>query len=120
MSPDNSRAWKAAMVDGLIDRMTRRVEGIVSVACDRELGDETDLHVCAHADAWSTTISVRVFTRQELNEVLVYHTGQPLERIEKDTERDFYMRPQEAKEYGLVDDVLEGQPAGEDEDDDED
>jgi len=68
MSPDNSRAWKAAMVDGLIDRMTRRVEGIVSVACDRELGDETDLHVCAHADAWSTTISVRVFTRQELNE----------------------------------------------------
>jgi len=59
-------------------------------------------------------------TRQELNEVLVYHTGQPLERIEKDTERDFYMRPQEAKEYGLVDDVLEGQPAGEDEDDDED
>ena len=45
-------------------------------------------------------------TRQLLNEVLAKHTGQPLERIEKDTERDRYLTAAEAKEYGLVDEVL--------------
>ncbi len=41
-----------------------------------------------------------------LNEVLTKHTGQPLERIEKDTDRDFYMSADEAKKYGLIDDVV--------------
>ncbi len=42
-----------------------------------------------------------------LNEILVKHTGQPLERIEGDVDRDFYMSSLEAKEYGLVDEVIE-------------
>jgi ATP-dependent Clp protease protease subunit len=44
--------------------------------------------------------------REELNQILAGHTGQPLERIFQDTERDFYMSGQQAKEYGLVDDVI--------------
>jgi len=45
-------------------------------------------------------------TRQMLNELLAKHTGQPIERIKNDTERDYFMGPSEAKEYGLVDEVL--------------
>jgi ATP-dependent Clp protease protease subunit len=45
--------------------------------------------------------------RETLNQILARHTGQPLERIAKESERDRYMTAQEAKEYGLVDDVLE-------------
>ena len=44
--------------------------------------------------------------RQILNEVLAKHTAQPLERVERDTERNFWMSSQEAKEYGLIDDVI--------------
>ncbi len=44
--------------------------------------------------------------KQMLNEILAKHTGQPLERIEKDTDRDFFMSADEAKEYGLIDRVL--------------
>jgi len=42
-----------------------------------------------------------------LNEILAKHTGQPLAKIEKDTDRDFYMSAQEALEYGIVDEVIE-------------
>ena len=42
-----------------------------------------------------------------LNDILVKHTGQLLKRIEEDVERDFYMSSQEAKAYGLVDEVIE-------------
>jgi ATP-dependent Clp protease, protease subunit len=42
-----------------------------------------------------------------LNDILVKHTGQPLKRVEEDVERDFYMSSQEAKAYGLVDEVIE-------------
>src|ERR1700681_3857287 len=44
--------------------------------------------------------------RQRLNQILAKHTGQPIEVIENETERDRYFSPQEAKEFGLVDDVL--------------
>ena len=44
--------------------------------------------------------------KQMLNEILAKHTGQPLEKIEKDTDRDFFMSAEEAKEYGLIDRVL--------------
>jgi ATP-dependent Clp protease, protease subunit len=44
--------------------------------------------------------------RQKLNEILAHHTGQSVERLEKDTDRDFYMSPEEAREYGLIDDVI--------------
>lgn len=45
-------------------------------------------------------------TRERLNDILVKHTGQPLERIQRDTDRDFFMSSEEAKEYGLIDDVM--------------
>ncbi len=44
--------------------------------------------------------------REKLNSILVQHTGQPLEVIERDVERDFYMDSDSAKDYGLIDDVL--------------
>ncbi|OPX20066.1 MAG: ATP-dependent Clp endopeptidase, proteolytic subunit ClpP [Desulfobacca sp. 4484_104] len=44
--------------------------------------------------------------RQELNEIMAQHTGQSLEHINRDTERDFYMSGAQAKEYGLVDEVI--------------
>jgi ATP-dependent Clp protease protease subunit len=44
--------------------------------------------------------------REKLNTILVKHTGKPVETIERDTERDFYMDGEAAKEYGLVDEVL--------------
>ena len=45
-------------------------------------------------------------TREQLNKILAACTGQPLERIERDTERDYYMSAQEAKEYGVIDQVI--------------
>ncbi len=45
-------------------------------------------------------------TRDKLNELLAKHTGQPLDRIRNDTERDYFMGPMESKEYGLIDDVI--------------
>jgi ATP-dependent Clp protease protease subunit len=47
-----------------------------------------------------------LYHKQTLNQLLANHTGQPLERIEVDTERDFFMAAQEAKEYGLIDQVI--------------
>ena len=44
--------------------------------------------------------------REELNEIMARHTGQPIDRINLDTERDFYMSGDQAKEYGLVDEVI--------------
>ncbi len=44
--------------------------------------------------------------REELNEIMAKHTGQAIERISRDTERDFYMSGEQAKEYGLIDDVI--------------
>ena len=47
-----------------------------------------------------------VRTREKLNKILSERTGQPIETIEKDTERDNYMTAQEAKEYGLIDEIM--------------
>jgi ATP-dependent Clp protease, protease subunit len=44
--------------------------------------------------------------KKKINEILTYHTNQPLERIEKDTDRDFFMTGDEAKAYGVVDEVI--------------
>ncbi len=44
--------------------------------------------------------------RERINEIMVLHTGQPLKRIQDDTERDYIMSPDEAKEYGILDDVI--------------
>ncbi len=48
-----------------------------------------------------------LYARQRLNEILAHHTGQPLERIAEDVDRDRFMSPQEAVEYGLIDHVVE-------------
>lgn len=45
--------------------------------------------------------------REKINQILAKHTGQKLEKIEKDTDRDFFMSSEEAKDYGIVDEVVE-------------
>ncbi len=55
-------------------------------------------------------------TREVLNRILADHTGQPLDRIARDTDRDFYMSPDQAKEYGVVDDILTKQQTEAEED----
>ena len=48
--------------------------------------------------------------RGELNQILVRHTHQSMDRIEADTERDFYMAGMQAKEYGIIDEVVIQRP----------
>ncbi len=50
-------------------------------------------------------------TRDVLNKILADHTSQPIERIAKDTDRDFYMSAAQAKEYGVVDEILTKPPS---------
>ncbi len=50
-----------------------------------------------------------LYIKGNLNQLLATHTGQPLERIEADTERDFFMSAEEAKNYGLIDQVISRQ-----------
>lgn len=50
-----------------------------------------------------------LYHKSRLNEIIAHHTEQPIERIEADTERDFYMSAAEAKNYGIIDDVVERQ-----------
>ncbi len=63
--------------------------------------------------AYGPTSDVDIFTREmirtrdRINEILAYHTGQPVDKIQHDTERDYWLSADEAKEYGLVDEVLE-------------
>ena len=49
-------------------------------------------------------------TREQLNKILADRTGQPLDKIERDTERDYYLSADEAKEYGLIDQVIAKRP----------
>ncbi|CAM4335436.1 ATP-dependent Clp protease proteolytic subunit [Paenibacillus macerans] len=60
-------------------------------------GQATDIKI--HAD-WI------IKTRQKLNQIYVERTGQPLEKIERDTDRDFFMSAEEAKDYGIIDKVI--------------
>lgn len=48
--------------------------------------------------------------KKRINEILAHHTGQPIEQIEKDSDRDYYMAPDEAKTYGLIDNILTKKP----------
>ena len=63
------------------------------------------------AQGQATDIAIQaeqiIKTKRRLNELLADHTGQPLERIEEDTERDFFMSPEESVEYGLIDKVID-------------
>lgn len=58
----------------------------------------------------ATDISIRakeiLRIKEEINNILAKHTGQPIEVIQRDTERDFYMTPEQAKEYGLIDEIV--------------
>jgi ATP-dependent Clp protease protease subunit len=55
--------------------------------------------------------------REVLNQIIAGHTGQPMERIAKDTDRDFFVSAEEAKAYGLVDDILAKPPVSPDDED---
>ena len=50
-------------------------------------------------------------TREQLNGILAHHTGQPIERIQEDTEKDNFVDSQEAKAYGLIDGVVKSRAA---------
>ncbi|MCD8488690.1 MAG: ATP-dependent Clp endopeptidase proteolytic subunit ClpP [Desertifilum sp.] len=52
-----------------------------------------------------------LYHKERLNQLLAEHTGQPLERIQEDTERDFYMSAEDAMNYGLVDQVINRRPS---------
>jgi ATP-dependent Clp protease protease subunit len=67
----------------------------------------------AQGQATEIEIQAREILRlkERLNDILARHTGQPMEIIERDTERDFYMSAEKAVEYGLVDQVMEIQKA---------
>ena len=66
----------------------------------------------AQGQATEIEISAREIlkTRQQLNKILAENTGQPLEKVERDTERDYYLDAVEAKEYGLIDQVIAKRP----------
>ncbi|NEQ54405.1 MAG: ATP-dependent Clp protease proteolytic subunit, partial [Leptolyngbya sp. SIO3F4] len=53
-----------------------------------------------------------LYIKKTLNDALADHTGQPIERISEDTERDFFMSPSEAVEYGLIDQVIDRHAIG--------
>jgi ATP-dependent Clp protease protease subunit len=53
------------------------------------------------------TVEFMFGLKKRLNHILSKHTGKPVEQVERDADRDYYMRAEEAKEYGLVDKVLE-------------
>jgi ATP-dependent Clp protease protease subunit len=61
-------------------------------------GQATDIEIQTHE-------ILRI--KKLINEILAKHTGQPLSKIEKDTDRDFFMTPEHAKDYGLIDGVIE-------------
>jgi len=60
-------------------------------------GQATDIKI--HAD-WI------IKTREKLNQIYVDRTGQPLDKIQRDTDRDFFMSAEEAKAYGIIDKVI--------------
>ena len=70
------------------------------------------LHQVAVSGLGGQAIEVEIAAKQivklkdKINKILAKHTGQPLERLEKDTDRDFYLSAPEAKEYGIVDEVI--------------
>ena len=49
--------------------------------------------------------------KEKLNQILIHHTGHPLEKIEEDTDRDRFMSSEEARDYGLLDQVIDKVPS---------
>ncbi|MGB2762706.1 MAG: ATP-dependent Clp protease proteolytic subunit [Minisyncoccales bacterium] len=73
------------------------------------------LHQVAGGGISGAAVEIEITARQiikikeKLNKILAKHTSQPLSRIEKDTDRDFYLSAQDAKEYGIIDQVISSQ-----------
>ncbi|MBX4205366.1 MAG: ATP-dependent Clp protease proteolytic subunit [Candidatus Doudnabacteria bacterium] len=69
------------------------------------------VHISGGIGGQATDIEIQtreiVRIKSQLNNILVKHTGQALKKIESDTDRDFFMGPNEAREYGLIDKVIE-------------
>jgi len=70
------------------------------------------LHQVAVSGLGGQAVEVEIAAKQvvklkdKINKILAKHTGQPLERLERDTDRDFYLSAPEAKEYGIIDEVI--------------
>ena len=70
------------------------------------------LHQVATSGIGGEAVEIEIAARQiiklreRINKILTKHTGQSMEKIEKDTDRDFYLTAEEAKEYGLIDEVI--------------
>jgi ATP-dependent Clp protease protease subunit len=66
----------------------------------------------AHGQASDIDIHAReiLIIRERLNKLLAEHTGQSIETVARDTERDNFMNPERAREYGLIDEVLSRRP----------
>jgi len=70
------------------------------------------LHQVAVSGISGEAVAVEIAAKQiiklkeKVNKILIKHTGQPLERIERDTDRDFYLSAPEAKDYGIIDEVI--------------
>jgi len=70
------------------------------------------LHQVAISGVSGEAVEVEIAAKQilklkeKVNKILAKHTGQPLEKLEKDTDRDFYLSAEEAKEYGIIDEVI--------------
>lgn len=64
----------------------------------------------AEGQAVDVDIAARqiIKTKDKLNQILARHTGQDIKKIEKDTDRDFYMSAEEAKNYGVIDKIIKG------------
>ncbi|HZP11775.1 MAG TPA: ATP-dependent Clp endopeptidase proteolytic subunit ClpP [Nevskiaceae bacterium] len=69
-------------------------------------------HGGAQGQATDIEIQAReiLYLRERLNKLMSQHTGQPLEKISRDVERDFFMSADQAKDYGLIDQILERRP----------
>ncbi|MEK7460676.1 MAG: ATP-dependent Clp endopeptidase proteolytic subunit ClpP [Patescibacteria group bacterium] len=67
--------------------------------------------VMGGAEGQATDIEIQtreiLRVRRQLNDVLVRHTGQKLAKIERDTDRDYFLSPEEAKSYGIIDEIIE-------------
>ena len=70
------------------------------------------LHQVAVSGVSGEAVEIEIAAKQivklkdKVNRILAKHTGQPLEKVEKDTDRDFYLSAEEAKEYGIIDEVI--------------